>query len=35
MKMEPNKIYKIEHEPNLLEALQSDLADIMADQTRA
>ena len=43
MKMEPNTPYKIEEEqgqltplgPNLLQALQSDLADIMADQTKA
>ena len=35
MKMEPNKIYKLEDEPNLLSALQSDLADILADSVKA
>jgi len=35
MKMEPNKIYKIEDEPNLLSALQLDLADILADTVKA
>jgi hypothetical protein len=33
--MQPNKIYKIEEEPNLLSALQSDLADILADSVKA
>jgi uncharacterized protein (UPF0335 family) len=35
MKMKPNKIYKIEEEPNLLSALQADLADILADSVKA
>jgi hypothetical protein len=33
--MEPNKKYKIENEPNLLAALESDLADILADSVKA
>jgi hypothetical protein len=35
MKMEPDKTYKIENEPTLLSALQSDLADILADTVKA
>jgi hypothetical protein len=33
--MKPNQKYKIEEEPNLLSALQSDLADILADTVKA
>jgi hypothetical protein len=35
MKMEPDKKYKIEEEPDLLSALQFDLADILADSVNA
>ncbi len=35
MKMKPNKIYKIEEEPHLLSALQSDLSDILAESVTA
>jgi hypothetical protein len=33
--MEPDKKYKIEEEPDLLSALQFDLADILADSVKA
>ena len=35
MKMKPNKIYKIEGEPNLLSALQSGFAGTVADTAKA
>ena len=34
-KMEADKPYKLEDEPDLLSALQSDLADILADSVKA
>jgi hypothetical protein len=35
MKIQPNQKYKIEEDPGLLSALQSDLADILADSVKA
>ena len=35
MKMEPDEIYKIENDPDLLSALQTDLAEILADSVKA